>query len=41
MDHYVYIMSDANRTLYVGMTSDLIRRVEQHKRATFPNAFTR
>jgi putative endonuclease len=41
MDHYVYIISNANRTLYVGMTSDLVRRFEQHKRGTFENAFTR
>ena len=32
MDHYAYIISNANRTLYVGMTSDLVRHVEQHKR---------
>ena|SRR5437763_16429283 len=41
MDCYIYIISNANRTLYVGMTSDLVRRVEQHKRGTFENAFTR
>ena len=41
MDYYVYIVSNANRTLYVGMTSDLIRRMDQHKRGVFPNAFTR
>src|SRR6266699_3278454 len=41
MDHYVYIISNANRTLYVGLAWDLVRRVEQHKRDTFPNAFTR
>jgi putative endonuclease len=38
---YAYIVSNANRTLYVGMAADLIRRVEQHKKGTFPNAFTR
>ena len=41
MDWYVYIISNANHTLYVGMTNDLIRRVEQHKKGTYPNAFTR
>ena len=41
MDHYVYIISNANRTLYVGLAWDLVRRVEQHKRGTFPNAFTK
>jgi len=41
MDHYVYIISNANRTLYVGLAWDLVRRVEQHKKGTFENAFTR
>jgi len=40
-DHYVYIVSNANHTLDTGMTNDLIRRVDQHKRGTFKNAFTR
>jgi putative endonuclease len=40
-DHYVYIISNANRTLYTGMAWDLVRRVEQHKKGTFENAFTR
>src|SRR5262245_29676675 len=38
---YVYIISNGNHSLYVGMTADLIRRVEQHKRGTYGNAFTR
>jgi len=41
MVHYVYIVSNTNRTLYVGMASDLVRRFEQHKNGTFENAFTR
>src|SRR4051794_21960673 len=41
MKHYVYIISNSNRTVYVGMTSDLVRRVDQHKKGTFENAFTR
>ena len=40
MTCYVYIVSNANRTLYTGITSDLVRRVEQHKNGTFRNAFT-
>ena len=28
---YVYIMTNKSGTLYVGMTSNLIRRVHQHK----------
>ena len=39
--HYVYIVSNANRTVYDGMTNDLVRRVEQHKKGTFENAFTK
>jgi putative endonuclease len=38
---YVYIISNANHTLYVGMTADLIRRVIQHSNGTFRNSFTR
>ena len=38
---WVYIMSNANRTLYVGMTSDVTRRVGQHKAGVYDNAFTK
>jgi len=38
---YVYIMSNHKMgTLYIGSTSDLIKRVWQHKTKYFPNCFT-
>ena len=37
----VYIMSNAHRTvLYTGVTSDLRKRVLQHKKGVYPGAFT-
>jgi putative endonuclease len=38
---YVYIMASiTTRVLYVGVTSDLIKRVWQHKNKTYPSGFT-
>jgi putative endonuclease len=37
---YVYLMTNATRVvLYVGVTSDIKKRVWQHKRKFFPNSF--
>ncbi len=38
--YYVYIMTNKTRTLYTGVTSNLEKRVFQHKRKLLPG-FTR
>ena len=40
LSYYVYIMASQSRVLYVGTTSDLLRRVFQHRNGTFAG-FTR
>ena len=33
--YHVYILTNQSRTLYIGMTSDLTRRMEEHRSGGF------
>jgi putative endonuclease len=36
VDYYVYVLTNGHGTLYVGMTNDLHRRIEEHRRRAIP-----
>ena len=39
-DYHVYLMSSHTKTLYTGVTNDLLRRVLEHKRKVNKSSFT-
>lgn len=39
-NYYVYILANERPTLYVGMTSDLVKRIHQHK-AGYADGFSK
>ena len=41
MVYYVYILANHTRTtIYVGVTRELLRRVDEHRRHVYPDSFT-
>lgn len=40
MDAYVYILSNKSHRLYIGATTDVVRRVREHRDGKYATAFT-
>jgi putative endonuclease len=40
VEAYVYILSNQSRTLYIGSTTNLVRRVAEHRNKKYATAFT-
>ncbi len=41
MAYYIYILSNPTHTVvYTGVTRDLLRRVDEHRRHVYPKSFT-
>ena len=38
--YHIYIMASIRRTLYIGVTSNLLDRVLEHKEDVYPKSFT-
>jgi putative endonuclease len=39
-DYFTYIIASRSRTLYIGLTNNLVLRVEQHKRKLHEDSFS-
>ena len=39
--YFVYILSSINKVIYVGFTDGLVKRISQHKKGFYVNAFTK
>ncbi|HEY3706186.1 MAG TPA: GIY-YIG nuclease family protein [Terracidiphilus sp.] len=35
-NYFTYIVTSKSRTIYIGMTNSLLKRIAQHKNKTFP-----
>ncbi|MBU2542615.1 GIY-YIG nuclease family protein [Patescibacteria group bacterium] len=40
-NYYVYITASISKVIYIGFTDCLEKRINQHKKGTFDNAFTK